>query len=396
MSFAHIRRPAAAFALVASAAGCSGPISIPLPGIPQPDRTPRPPIEADSGATARIAPGVVHHALYRKAGPWAIHVLDVDRTECWTPAALKRDPTAIGRTPVSELLGRVRTVGDTVAAVNADFFLFAPPGIPTGAHIDDGRVIAGPGARPVLAIDGNGRVTMTRLRTGGSVIARSDTVAITEWNHLPVTRLGVFDERWGVRTDTAAGRLQVAVGDDGKVLRTFRGAASAGIPRGGWVIVAGRNAPASTQRWLGSFKVGDVVRTRPTITPALPVDAVGGHPLLVQDSALSPAIDSARALATARHPRTAVGQSRDGKRLFLVVVDGRRPGHSVGMTLPELARLMLELGATEAINLDGGGSSTMAVRTSDAEPRVVNRPSDAEGERPVGNALGIVKGCMRD
>jgi hypothetical protein len=387
----------AALAIVATI-GCSGPISLPMPSIPMPDRTPRPPIEADSGATAVIARGVVHHALYRRSGPWAIHVLDVDRNACWTPAAIKRDPTAVGRERVSDLLSRVRTAGDTVAAVNADFFLFAPPGVPTGAHIDDRRVITGPGTRPVLTIDSLGRVAMTRLRVAGSVIGRGDTVAITEWNHLPVTRIGVFDERWGVRTDTSSGTLQVAVGRDGKVLQTVRGATGACIPRGGWVIVAGRGAPAAIQRWLGALRAGDIVRVRPRITPSLPVDAVGGFPILVRDSALSPDLEAVgtQNLGRVRHPRTAVGVSGDGRRLFLVVVDGRQPGHSVGMTLHELARLMLEMGATDAMNLDGGGSSAMAVRRSDAEARVVNRPSDAAGERPVGNALAIVKGCMRE
>ena len=76
---------------------------------------------------------------------------------------------------------------------------------------------------------------------------------------------------------------------------------------------------------------------------------------------------------------------------WLVVVDGRQGDYSTGMTLPELADLFQLLGATEALNLDGGGSSVMLLRG-----RRVSRPSDAEGERPVVNALLIVEdpgGC---
>jgi hypothetical protein len=83
----------------------------------------------------------------------------------------------------------------------------------------------------------------------------------------------------------------------------------------------------------------------------------------------------------ARHPRTLAGVRADGK-LLLVTVDGRRPGWSTGMTLTEAARLMRSLGARDALNLDGGGSTTMTVRGE-----VVNRPSDPGGERRVSNGV---------
>lgn len=77
-----------------------------------------------------------------------------------------------------------------------------------------------------------------------------------------------------------------------------------------------------------------------------------------------------------RHPRTAIGLDREGGVLLLLVVDGRQPGFSEGMTLDELAGLMAEQGSFLAINLDGGGSSVMAVRGADGALRVVNSPSD--------------------
>jgi exopolysaccharide biosynthesis protein len=76
-----------------------------------------------------------------------------------------------------------------------------------------------------------------------------------------------------------------------------------------------------------------------------------------------------------------VGFRADG-RVLLVTVDGRQPELSVGMTIAELAALLIELGAVEAANMDGGGSTTMAVRG-----KVVNSPSDLTGERAVGDAL---------
>jgi hypothetical protein len=91
---------------------------------------------------------------------------------------------------------------------------------------------------------------------------------------------------------------------------------------------------------------------------------------------------------TRRHPRTAAGVSRDGETLVLVVVDGRRPGWSIGVTLPELASLLLAAGAWNAVNLDGGGSSAMWHREPGGMGRILNRPSDGR-VRPVANHLGV-------
>jgi len=82
-----------------------------------------------------------------------------------------------------------------------------------------------------------------------------------------------------------------------------------------------------------------------------------------------------------RNPRTLAGTTRDGS-LLLVAVDGRRPGYSVGVSFEESAGIMDALGAREAVNLDGGGSTGMTVGR-----RLVTRPSDATGERPIGDAV---------
>ena len=91
------------------------------------------------------------------------------------------------------------------------------------------------------------------------------------------------------------------------------------------------------------------------------------------------------------HPRTAVGLSADERRLFILTVDGRNPGHSLGVTRPELADFLRMFGAHNAINLDGGGSSTLVF--SDLEPRLVNVPVGVNNtpgsERTVGSNFGI-------
>ncbi len=90
--------------------------------------------------------------------------------------------------------------------------------------------------------------------------------------------------------------------------------------------------------------------------------------------------------SASRHPRTAVGFDAERAVLWLVVADGRQEGVSEGMTLPELAALFRSLGALDAINLDGGGSSVMVIRGE-----AVSRPSGPAGERPVVNGLILRK-----
>ena len=96
---------------------------------------------------------------------------------------------------------------------------------------------------------------------------------------------------------------------------------------------------------------------------------------------------TARVAPSVRHPRTAAGVTADGHTLILLTIDGRQPGHSLGVTLPELADLMIELGAAEAVNLDGGGSTSFYLRRADGSV-VTNQPSGGKW-RPVANHLGI-------
>jgi hypothetical protein len=93
------------------------------------------------------------------------------------------------------------------------------------------------------------------------------------------------------------------------------------------------------------------------------------------------------------HPRTALGLDELGRRLVLVVVDGRQPGYSEGMTTGELAAYMKELGCRDAVNLDGGGSSTMMIADESGTPQVMNDPSTKQNgssvPRPIPVALVV-------
>ncbi|NNK48993.1 MAG: phosphodiester glycosidase family protein, partial [Gemmatimonadetes bacterium] len=142
--------------------------------------------------------------------------------------------------------------------------------------------------------------------------------------------------------------------------------------------------------WMGSAQEvpGGLHLGWPTGGPSDATVAVGGFPDLIDESRRvgDLEVEARPSFAAARHPRTAVGWDVETDALWLVAVDGRQPPYSSGMTLPELAGLFEALGVEEALNLDGGGSTALI-----AQGLLVNRPSDDTGERPVVNALALVR-----
>jgi len=153
----------------------------------------------------------------------------------------------------------------------------------------------------------------------------------------------------------------------------------------GWVLTDGvqRSAPQSGywSFWMdrdGTPHLGNVAAPAPSARWA-----IAGFGGLLKDGKILPRASEVR------HPRTALGLDRAARVLILAAVDGRQPGYSEGMSTRELAELMLELGCASAFNLDGGGSTVMVLRESGEKPRIVNRPSDREGPRPVPVLLGV-------
>lgn len=116
-------------------------------------------------------------------------------------------------------------------------------------------------------------------------------------------------------------------------------------------------------------------------------NAVSGQPVLLKEG--EPTLLDEEEL----NPRTAVAIDREGRQMIWVVVDGRQPRYSEGMSLKELSRLLIELGGWNALALDGGGSATMGIREANGDPRILNCPIHGKHppgvERPVANHLGV-------
>lgn len=114
-------------------------------------------------------------------------------------------------------------------------------------------------------------------------------------------------------------------------------------------------------------------------------NAISGTAMILERGRVIPGLEESL------QPRSAVGLDQRGRFLYLVVVDGRQPGYSEGATLPELAQILLEQGAYSAMNLDGGGSTTL-VAAKNGRANVLNSPINHRIpglERPVGSHLGI-------
>lgn len=359
---------------------------------------------ADSVASERLAPGVTLHRLVSRAAPWRAVVLDVDLTACTSLRAVKGGAGAAGRRTTGALLASLAAglpaSERALGAVNADFFLFAPPGVPVGAHVEGGVLVSGPVNRPVFAVAGDGRPWIGRLAVSATLRSPRGEGRVTSWNRPTRGVPGVVDARWGVPLDTTTRgprwRLVPVDADAGGGARRF--------VAGAWPAERATVTAGDTLllvEWGGSAPPvgeGDTITVTRTIAPDVR-EAVGGFPLLARDSVLSPTIDRDGAEGfRGLNPRTAVGVADGGRRVFLVVIDGRQPGVSIGMTTRETAALLLALGARDALNLDGGGSSALVVRRGDgdaARNEVVNHPSDAVGERAVANALAVTRGCAR-
>jgi hypothetical protein len=115
-------------------------------------------------------------------------------------------------------------------------------------------------------------------------------------------------------------------------------------------------------------------------------NAISGNLMLVEQGRLVTSLDSEP------QPRTAIALDKAGKRLIIVVVDGRQPRYSQGATLVELGEIILEQGGYFGMNLDGGGSTTLVKMDANGKPELLNSPIEHQipgRQRPVGNHLGI-------
>jgi len=330
-------------------------------------------------ATTKLPPSVAYEKIRVATGrgTTAVHVLRVD------PRAsdIEIRPVIPGDVGAGkETTSVVATRHDAVAGINGGFF--SRSGAPLGMVVIDGELVSAPlPRRSVFAISRNGEPIIRAFEFQGRVETSSNAVLwVSAVNRSPhAGAVAVYTPRYGPLTPALP---TAAVVREGFVWRFASGRIM--IPARGYVLAVNHGDADMLTR---SLTVGERVTIRFGFWPEMDLtSALGGGPRLVKDG--RPFIPfgwewfSSRIFAS-RAPRTAIGITTYGKLIF-VTVDGRSR-RNTGMTLDELARLMVSLGAHEAMNLDGGGSATMVVGG-----RTVNDPSDG-AERPVGSALLILR-----
>lgn len=331
-----------------------------------------------------LAGEVIHHRHYGadEAGPLSWHLLRIPRTSPYRVQVLTAEQAGrFGKAPVSRLAAQA----GAAVAINAGYFAAA---LPVGLLMQSGQVLTSPiYNRTLLALPSERPPFISRTQLSLEILAADGQSAEIDWVNYPRQRnsLAAYTDRYGARTGTKVDgpTWEVAVDAWGRVSES--GPCDLAIPPGG-VVLAGQGPVAS---WMQrSLKPGELAVIRSKLASLWPdvSEAIAGGPTLVRDGQV--VVTSAEEkfqpdIAVGRAPRTAVGLTAEGDWLWLVV-DGRDPAHSRGLTLQETGELLLELGATQAMNLDGGGSTTLVI-----DGAVVNKPSDGR-ERPVSTALGLV------
>ncbi|MFF8806215.1 phosphodiester glycosidase family protein [Streptomyces omiyaensis] len=356
--------------------------------------------------------------------PQRVHVLKVDLTAFGGRLEAGHGPTLYGTEKLTALMGSA----GAVAGINAQWFYNNAPG---GLYVRNGRLLgSATQGRAGIRMEGGGRaVAVDTFTARVTVTAAGETVEVDGVNRMPgeiwncggvggdlptqrpqhdvkctdASELVRFTPEWGA--PPAGPGAEAVLDAQGRVtaVRSTRGAA---VPRGGSTLQATGDSAAWLLRTAKAGatlvfdeQVRDGAGRAVPLGPDTTILQVG--PALVRGSrvavnAVADGIVREGADPTFTYewtvranPRSMIGVDAAG-RLLLVVADGRRPGVSEGLSIDGAARLMRALGARDALNLDGGGSSVLATRTG-----VVNRPSDATGERSLGTGLLLLPPAAR-
>lgn len=360
-------------------------------------------------------------------GPWKIEVLTIDPKQFRGQLTSGFGPNLQDRETTSQLAAGA----GALAATNGGYFVMDPkagaPGDPAGTAVSNGNVLSEPvGDRPSLVIDGaKSESTVQRLRWNGTIsaIGKAGQVRLDGLNRVPglirncggtgdtptslplhdVTctdpdEIVAFTQNFGPSTPSGPG-LEVVLDEHGtvKTVNTTRGIP---VPARGRTVQAigkdvqklGSLAKVGAQLNVDAGLVNEAGRT---LKAGSSTDVVNGAPVLMSNGAEN--ITAQRdgmvhqgdgnsfyyGWVHKRNPRTIAGVDAQGRTL-LVTADGRQTT-ALGLSIKESADVARSLGMVDAINLDGGGSTTMVV-----SGQVVNSPSDAAGQRPVGDALLVL------
>lgn len=351
-----------------------------------------------------VAPGVEHLTFSHRDPPQVVHVARL------TPGARVTVRTMLSNGLVSgagagasmERTSAMCVRAGCILGVNGDFY-FPETGEPVGGLVSAGELIRSPSQHHhQLIFDGDGALSAGNFVWKAALVS-TDLVqtSIGALNsERQADQIVLYTPKFGASTATNRFGVELV----GELLRPppplrlgqtslvrlaglREGEGNAPIPTGGLVLSGhGAGAAALTDLWtrVQEGTASNEVLLRIESDPPV-AESLGGTPILVREGKLW-FDNAANTFVRGRHPRTIVGWNQSGE-VLLVTVDGRQPGYASGMSLTEAANLMIAFGATEALNLDGGGSTTFVLGG-----QVVNRPSDRAVRRSGGTDIVAAPG----
>jgi hypothetical protein len=354
-------------------------------------------ISAEIIESMPVGPGVMYYHDYRSEGPWHLHVMEIDLTNEWVKLeSVKANNVIKALERTSSMASRNDTEEHkVVGAINGDFYDTGTH-IPVNGQVVNGKLVKRPNHWPAFAITDNGLPLIQTFIYSGQLFKDSISCGINGVNEARLENYMVVynsfngsktgSNEWGaevlakyITSPLVNDTVLVKIIEMDTIVGTGHGNNT--IPSNG-LVFSGHGTSAA---YLKQFAIGD------TLQYVLGLSAneekimqhIGGYPMMITGGDIVKT--NTNAFSTDRHPRTAIGFSQDSSKVYMVVVDGRQTGYSVGMSLYELGNYMLEWNVFQAVNLDGGGSSTMVIKN-----KVANSPSDGSGERSVTNGLMVV------
>jgi exopolysaccharide biosynthesis protein len=339
--------------------------------------------------SSTLSNGVVHETLLRLTdGGWVnVNVLRVDLTN----PDLKIKPIYPTYLSSKSSLSNISKAYDNlIGSVNADFFDPATSST-LGPIVDEGTLVTTPNGDTRFAALNITSDNQPFINYWGDyqlqLVGSSYTMALNYINkpYLTYDRAIVFDSKWASKSfgKTANTPILEMYVVNGTVVSFRENGEPYPLSDNAFVVAA---VGKKIDEMRAQFKVGDTALVDYSYALKNIDFTIGGGSVMVKEGK---AVTNYTLNIAGQHPRTAAGITSDKKQMILLTVDGRSNNFR-GLSQPELAQLLIELGAYDAINLDGGGSTTMVVRpVGTTDLKVANTPSDGP-ERRVHNGIGVI------
>lgn len=365
----------------------------------------------------QIGPGVYHSSYRLPEYPLNFQVMEVDLKNPYNMIETVKagDKAVAQERPTSMARRKDRPGHEVVGGTNGDFYFYQDVienGIPRSGQFLNGEMIANPTGRASFILGKNKKPYVDRINFRADLISGEDKTRIhtvnmlrLEWEPNATDFLTLYTDKFGTYTSAIpegtkvvirpkdGGRLQVGANDTITcIVESVKDNTGATPIPAGKAVLHGRDGASA---FLKGLTVGSEVtmafRTQLRTTPNELLDfkeQVGGSDCIVLKYGQPQ--HEAKTAASGKHPRTGMGFSQDSTRVFMVVADGRS-GASARLDLLPFGELFKAVGAWNAVNLDGGGSSVMFVNNQ----KIVNSPSGVT-ERAVGNGVLVISTAPED